>query len=170
MRLILTGSIGIVLVGYAVYEWMAPTRSCEESYHQSMNQWVFKGPEHTQEHCKVHLATKRALNKLAGALELYNLDNANYPSAEQGLAALLEKPKLPPEPRSYYPNGYIQSLPKDPWGSDFVYSGELGAVFIQSFGADGIPGGEGTNADLMIEKRYAPFSPLATAHEQESID
>jgi len=87
---------------------------------------------------------------LEQALEMYRLDNFNYPTSEQGLDALVSKPSLAPEPRNYRENGYIRRLPTDPWGNAYQYRhpGEHGRVDIYSLGADGRPGGEGMNAEI----------------------
>jgi general secretion pathway protein G len=90
------------------------------------------------------------LSSLEQALEMYRLDNFNYPTTEQGLDALVEKPTLAPEPKNYRENGYIRRLPSDPWGNDYQYRqpGEQGRVDIYSLGADGREGGEDLNADI----------------------
>ncbi|WBA82072.1 type II secretion system major pseudopilin GspG [Endozoicomonas sp. GU-1] len=79
---------------------------------------------------------------LENALDMYKLENNNYPSTQQGLAALVSKPSGSPEPRSYRDNGYIRRLPKDPWGNDYLMlsPGEHGPVDIFSSGPDGQPG------------------------------
>ncbi len=84
------------------------------------------------------------------ALDVYRLDNYNYPTTEQGLEALVSKPTIDPQPRQWSPEGYIKKLPKDPWGRDYVYvsPGENGAFDIISLGADGVQGGDGFNADI----------------------
>lgn len=86
------------------------------------------------------------------ALKLYKLDNGSYPSTEQGLQSLVEPPatgKLPPKWRS---GGYLENstVPKDPWGSDFVYlSPGVNRDFdLSSYGPDGEAGGEGDDADV----------------------
>ncbi|WP_404419672.1 type II secretion system major pseudopilin GspG [Marinospirillum sp.] len=90
------------------------------------------------------------LSSLEQALEMYRLDNFNYPTTEQGLDALVEKPSVAPEPKNYRENGYIRRLPSDPWGNDYQYRqpGEHGRVDIYSLGADGREGGEDLNADI----------------------
>lgn len=90
------------------------------------------------------------IRALKAALDLYKLDNYNYPSTDQGLEALTSRPSGNPEPRNYKQGGYVDRLPKDPWGSEYRYlsPGEHGAVDIWSLGADGEPGGEGINADI----------------------
>ena len=87
---------------------------------------------------------------LEQALEMYRLDNFSYPTTEQGLAALVSKPSLAPEPRNYRENGYIRRLPTDPWGNPYQYRspGEHGRIDIFTLGADGRPGGEGMNAEI----------------------
>ena len=84
------------------------------------------------------------------ALKIYRLDNYVYPTTEQGLVALIEPSTLEPEPRSFKEGGYLQETPMDPWGREYLYMspGENSEVDIFSYGADGLPGGEGQNADL----------------------
>ncbi|WP_114417812.1 type II secretion system major pseudopilin GspG [Marinospirillum perlucidum] len=93
---------------------------------------------------------KADLASLEQALEMYRLDNFNYPTSEQGLDALVTKPTLAPQPDNYRENGYIRRLPTDPWGNDYQYRqpGEHGRVDIYSLGADGREGGEDLNADV----------------------
>ena len=87
---------------------------------------------------------------LENALQLYKLDNLDYPTTEQGLAALVEKPTQAPVPTNYAASGYIDRLPADPWGSDYQYlsPGVRGEIDVFSFGADGVSGGEGSDADI----------------------
>lgn len=93
---------------------------------------------------------KSDIQSLEAALERYRLDNFRYPTTEQGLESLVNKPSGTPEPRNYPPGGYVKSLPDDPWGNPYVYlnPGKHGQVDIFSFGADGQPGGEGMDADI----------------------
>lgn len=93
---------------------------------------------------------KTDIRALKAALDLYKLDNYNYPSTEQGLDALVNRPSGSPEPRNYKEGGYIDRVPNDPWGNEYRYlsPGEHGSVDIYSLGADGEPGGEGYNADI----------------------
>ncbi len=93
---------------------------------------------------------KQDIRTIESALKLYKLDNFQYPTQEQGLQALVEKPTTPPEPRNWKAGGYLDRLPKDPWGNDYQYlnPGENGEIDIYSLGADGQPGGEGLNADI----------------------
>lgn len=86
------------------------------------------------------------------ALKLYRLDNYNYPSSEQGIQALVEKPTLEPAPRNWKQGGYLEQLPLDPWGRQYLYlsPAEFGAgdYDLYTLGADGITGGEEQNADI----------------------
>ena len=88
------------------------------------------------------------LKAIASALQLYKLDNYTYPTTDQGLEALVTKPTDEPEPRKW--QEYLQSLPKDPWGKDYIYlsPGEEGAFDLYTLGADGEEGGEGINATI----------------------
>jgi general secretion pathway protein G len=89
---------------------------------------------------------------LETALKLYKLDNGVYPSTEQGLQALIEKPESGNAPNKWREGGYLDKnkVPKDPWGNDFVYlsPGVQSDFDIISYGSDGVPGGEGPNMDI----------------------
>jgi len=93
-------------------------------------------------------AARTDVNNLMQALKLYRLDNQRYPSAEQGLAALVKKPTASPEPMNWKP--YLDKLPNDPWGRAYQYMnpGLHNEVDVLSLGADGQAGGEGNNADI----------------------
>jgi general secretion pathway protein G len=93
-------------------------------------------------------AAKTDISNLAQALKLYRLDNGRYPSQEQGLAALVNKPTTEPVPANWKKN--LDLLPNDPWGKPYVYinPGVKGEIDVMSFGADGQAGGEGKNADI----------------------
>jgi len=93
-------------------------------------------------------AAKTDVTNLMQALKLYRLDNQRYPTAEQGLQALLVKPTTAPVPGNW--KHYLDQLPKDPWGNPYVYlnPGIKGEVDVMSYGADGQAGGEGKNADI----------------------
>lgn len=93
---------------------------------------------------------KQDIRALESALNLYRLDNFSYPTTEQGLEALIEKPSISPEPQHWKSGGYIDRLPKDPWGNDYQYlsPGENSAIDLYSLGADAQPGGEDANADI----------------------
>lgn len=93
---------------------------------------------------------KQDIRALEAALNLYKLDNYNYPTTEQGLEALIEEPTTPPEPAHWKDGGYVDRLPKDPWGSDYQYlsPGQNGTFDLYSLGADGQPDGEDSAADI----------------------
>ncbi len=104
---------------------------------------------------KARVNTARTqIKQLESALEFYRLDNARYPSSEQGLQALVRKPSGDPQPKSYRPEGYLQGgvVPKDPWGEDYQYRspGEHNSYSFDlwSFGADGKAGGDDNDTDL----------------------
>ncbi|MFZ3387845.1 MULTISPECIES: type II secretion system major pseudopilin GspG [Buttiauxella] len=81
---------------------------------------------------------------LENALDMYTLDNGRYPTTEQGLDALLNKPEAAPVPKNYKLNGYIKRLPEDPWQNAYqlVSPGEHGSVDIFSAGPDGQAGND----------------------------
>ena len=97
-------------------------------------------------------AARQDIATLMNALKLYRLDNGRYPSSEQGLRALVEKPTVDPAPTNWKSGGYLeaQSVRKDPWGNEYQYlnPGLHGEVDVLSFGRDGQPGGEGPDADI----------------------
>lgn len=94
------------------------------------------------------IAAKNDVRAIMSALKLYRLDNATYPSTEQGLLALVQKPETGNIPPRWRP--YLERLPKDPWGGDYQYlnPGVHGEIDVFSFGRDGQPGGEGADADI----------------------
>ena len=90
------------------------------------------------------------LATISSALKLYRLDNFRYPTTEQGLKALVSRPSSEPIPRNWAKSGYIDRLPKDPWGGEYQYlsPGVHGEFDVFTLGADGIAGGSDMNADL----------------------
>ena len=96
------------------------------------------------------IAAKSDIAAIMQALKLYRLDNGRYPTTDQGLAALVSRPTLPPLPPNWKPNGYLERLPQDPWHNPYQYlsPGLHGEVDVFSFGADGQPGGTGVDADI----------------------
>ena len=88
---------------------------------------------------------------IAASLEMYRLDNRAYPATTQGLEALVSRPTSPPAPPNWAAGGYLPQLPVDPWGNPYVYRapGEAGPYDLMSLGADGEPGGEGVDADIL---------------------
>jgi general secretion pathway protein G len=93
---------------------------------------------------------KQDIRMLESSLNLYKLDNFNYPSTQQGLEALSTKPSGDPEPSNYKAGGYVKNLPKDPWNRPYQYlsPGVKGEIDIFSLGRDGKPGGESYDADI----------------------
>jgi len=89
---------------------------------------------------------KQDILAIENALQLYKLDNGFYPSTDQGLMALVVKPSTPPVPRHW--KKYLKQMPLDPWGKPYQYinPGEHADIDIFTNGADGQPGGSGTNA------------------------
>lgn len=89
------------------------------------------------------------IGSIAAALEMYKLDNFAYPSTDQGLMALVEKPTGDPEPANWS-SSYLKSLQKDPWGRDYIYvsPGESGDFDLISLASDGVEGGEGVGEDI----------------------
>lgn len=90
------------------------------------------------------------MNSLETALKLYKLDNFVYPSTEQGLEALVKASDISPTPKNFKKDGYIDRVPKDPWGRDYVYisPGDHGPFDIMTYGQDGVQGGEDMDADI----------------------
>jgi len=95
-------------------------------------------------------AAKVDIATVMQALKLYKLDNQRYPTSEQGLQALLEKPTGGPAANGWKTGGYLEKMPKDPWGNpyQFLSPGIHGEVDVFSYGADGAPGGSGDDADI----------------------
>jgi general secretion pathway protein G len=98
-------------------------------------------------------AAKAQIKNFEQALKLFYVDNGFYPSTEQGLQALVEKPTIGRIPTRWREGGYLESktVPKDPWGNPYVYisPGIHNRDFdIISYGADGQEGGEGKDADI----------------------
>jgi general secretion pathway protein G len=93
-------------------------------------------------------AARTDVGNLVQALKLYKLDNQRFPTAEQGLQALVAKPTAEPTPNNW--KSYLDKLPADPWGRPYQYlnPGLKGEVDVMSWGADGQSGGEGVNADI----------------------
>ena len=97
------------------------------------------------------IAAKQDVNSLVQALKMYRLDNQRYPSAEQGLNALVSKPTVAPIPNNWKPGGYVDRLPKDPWGNPYQVLNpgvRRPEIEVFSVGADGQPGGDGIDADI----------------------
>ena len=102
----------------------------------------------TEEAKKTQAAVQ--MKNIEQALELFKLDNGFYPTTDQGLQALVTIPDTGRIPKNYRKGGYLDRVPKDPWGNDFVFvsPGAHGEFDITSYGADGAPGGENEDADI----------------------
>ena len=98
-------------------------------------------------------AAKVDIQAIATALEMYRLDNFQYPSTQQGLEALVKRPSGQPAARNWNPQGYLISLPVDPWSTPYQYlnpgvKSANGGYDLYSLGSDGVVGGEGHGADI----------------------
>ncbi|TNC91985.1 type II secretion system major pseudopilin GspG [Thalassolituus sp.] len=98
--------------------------------------------------------TKNQIKLVEGALDMYKLHNYRYPTTEQGLEALVQKPSSAPEPKNYQNGGYLKGgkLPQDAWGNEFLYFSDKGQYEIISLGSDGSEGGEGDAADISSQE------------------
>ena len=92
---------------------------------------------------------KAEISNIENALKFYLLDNFAYPSTEQGIEALVTQPN-DPTIRNWKPGGYLDRMPRDPWGNPYLYlnPGNNGEIDIYTLGRDGRPGGEGPDADI----------------------
>ena len=92
---------------------------------------------------------KAEISNIENAMKFYRLDNFAYPTTEQGIEALVTKPQ-DPSIRNWKPGGYLDRMPKDPWGNPYLYlnPGNNGEIDIYTLGRDGSPGGEGPDADI----------------------
>ncbi len=91
---------------------------------------------------------KQEINAISSALQLYKLDNYNYPTTDQGIEALVTKPTDGPEAKKW--KKLLDNVPKDPWGNPYLYlmPGTHGAFDLFTYGGDGVEGGEGVNATI----------------------
>ena len=96
------------------------------------------------------VAAKADVAAIVQSLKLYRLDNGFYPATDQGLAALVQKPASSPVPGNWKQGGYLERLPKDPWGGDYQYlsPGVKSEIDVFSLGADRARGGDGSGADI----------------------
>jgi general secretion pathway protein G len=91
---------------------------------------------------------KQDVLAIQNALDLYKLDNGFYPSTDQGLLALVEKPSVSPVPSDW--KRYLKALPRDPWGRDYLYlnPGQHSDVDVFTYGAKGQPEGDDTTTEI----------------------
>ncbi len=110
-------------------------------------------PQFIRQEEKAKLKATRAQIELLGtALDTFRLDIGRYPTTEEGLQALRQKPAT----LDRWDGPYIKKeLPEDPWGKPYVYKspGDHGPYDIISYAADGVPGGEGDNRDITSWER-----------------
>ncbi|MFC2972501.1 type II secretion system major pseudopilin GspG [Azotobacter bryophylli] len=107
------------------------------------------------EQAKVTVA-RGDIKAIAAALDIYKLDNFAYPSTQQGLEALVEKPTGNPQPKNWNRDGYLKQVPQDPWGNPYQYlsPGTQNRPFdLYSYGADGQEGGSGLDADIHYDEK-----------------
>lgn len=97
-------------------------------------------------------SAKIQLRALGDRVKEFRRDCSYYPTSDQGLDALIEKPTGGRECKRYAAGGYIDGgkIPKDPWDYDFVYESDGKSFDIKTFGADGAEGGEGVDADISL--------------------
>jgi len=93
-------------------------------------------------------SAKAQISLFETALDTYRLDTGKYPTTDEGLEALRTKPSGVERWDGPYLN---KEVPKDPWGNEYVYQspGEHGDYDLMSYGADGSPGGEGSDMDIV---------------------
>ncbi len=84
------------------------------------------------------VAAKSDITAIMSALKLYNLDSMRYPTNQQGLEALVNKPTVAPIPKNYKQGGYLEKLPSDPWGSPYIYAnpGKHAEIEVYTLGAN----------------------------------
>ena len=93
-------------------------------------------------------AAQTDITNIMSALKIYKLDNGRFPSSDQGLDALVNRPTTGTVPSNW--KSYLEKLPNDPWQHPYQYAnpGVHGEIDVFSYGADGQPGGEGDDADI----------------------
>lgn len=96
------------------------------------------------------IAAKSDIQQIGAALNIYRLDNGNYPSTDQGLQALVEEPTGFPEPKHWNVDGYLSKIPMDPWDQPYMYINEGRSFEVYSYGADAQEGGESFDTDLYL--------------------
>ena len=97
------------------------------------------------------VSAKHDVTTLVQALKLNKLESGRYPTTEQGLNALVVKPSTDPAPMNWKVGGYLDKLPKDPWGNPYQYANpgtHNNEIDVYSLGADGKPGGADNDSDI----------------------
>lgn len=99
------------------------------------------------------VAARSQMEMIGAALDAYRLDNGRYPTTAQGLQALRVEPSLEPRPRNWRGPYLRREIPMDPWDSPYSYTSpgtiNPNSYDLVSWGADGQPGGEGENRDIL---------------------
>jgi general secretion pathway protein G len=96
-----------------------------------------------------HTKALADLASIGQALNLYRLDNGLYPTTDQGLVALVERPTSAPVPKAWRAEGYLDRVPLDPWGNPYVYVLAMPQRYtLKSLGSDGVEGGDGVAGDI----------------------
>jgi len=124
--------------------------------------WSFASPRSFRPMIHRRAMAASEIDVIESALGAYRYDGKRYPSTTEGLAALIGAPgtKIMPErPRGLgiSAGSYLaRPVPSDPWGHPYVYR-HYGAVgddgyFLASYGADRKPGGEGEDADIVVNR------------------
>lgn len=111
----------------------------------------YVGPKYFSQIGKSEVKAARAqINALGKALDQFRLDVRHYPSTEQGLAALIERPANEANQANWDGPYLTKAVPPDPWGNPYVYTmpGEHGEYDLLSYGKDGKPGGDGEAAEI----------------------
>lgn len=88
---------------------------------------------------------KADIKAIESALNLFKIDNGFYPTTAEGITALVQ---APPRARRWNPDGYLEKVPVDPWGAEYIYQSDGRQIIVASMGADGVEGGDGYNADI----------------------
>ena len=106
---------------------------------------IMNRPEQAKE-----VKAKQDIMSISEALDLYNLDNGQYPTTDQGLMALVKKPTSNPIPSHWRTGGYLKMMPEDPWGRAYQYliPGQHGEYDVFTYGKNGQAGGTGENAEI----------------------
>jgi general secretion pathway protein G len=96
------------------------------------------------------VAARQDIGTIMQSMKLYRLDNGRYPTQEQGLRALVEKPTTDPVPNNWKEGGYLERLPNDPWGHPYQYlnPGVHGDVDVFSYGPEGQSGGANAGTEI----------------------
>jgi general secretion pathway protein G len=87
------------------------------------------------------------ISQIKSGLDRYYLDTGSYPTGDQGLAALSAAPGSGNVPKDWE-GPYLERIPPDPWGNPYIYQSDGNAYLLKSYGADGVEGGDGKNADI----------------------